>query len=73
MKRGGDTDLAAVAAAHRVVLSAILRQQVHDIQHGVPASSRVDPARLHRGQRDDLKQALGVIPSLDDLVRNLLF
>jgi len=73
LKRGGDADLAAIMGAHRTVLSAILRQQVRDIHAGVPANSRIEVARLTRRQRDDLKAALGVIPSLEDLVRNLLF
>jgi DNA polymerase-3 subunit epsilon/CBS domain-containing protein len=73
LKRGGDADLAAIMGAHRTVLAAILRQQVRDIHAGVPAGSRVEVARLTRRQRDDLKRALGVVPSLEDLVRNLLF
>ena len=73
LKRGGDADLAAIMGAHRTVLSAILRQQVRDIHAGVPAGSRIEVARLTRLQRDDIKRALDVVPSLEDLVRNLLF
>jgi DNA polymerase-3 subunit epsilon/CBS domain-containing protein len=73
MERGGGADLAAIRGAHRTVLGAILRQQVRDIHAGVPAGSRVEIAPLTRRQKDDLKRALGVVPSLQDLVRNLLF
>jgi len=73
LKRGGDADLATIMSAHRIVLSAILRQQVRDIHAGVPAGNRIEVARLTPRQKDDLKRALGVVPSLEDLVRNLLF
>jgi DNA polymerase-3 subunit epsilon/CBS domain-containing protein len=73
MKRGGEADLAAIMAAHKVVLAAILRQQIRDLHAGVPPSNRVEVARLTKREQKELRNALKVVPRLDDLVRDLLF
>ena len=69
----GGADLEAIMSAHRVVVTAILRQQVRDIHAGVAPSSRVEIASLPRRDREQLRAALKVVPRVDDLVRNLLF
>ena len=71
--RGGEADLEAVSAAHRIVIEAILRQQVHDVRAGISPSSRVEVARISRSDRESIKTALKAVGRLDELVRNLLF
>lgn len=45
-------------AAHEILSREILRQQLIDIEDGVPASTRLELARLTRRERDDLRWAL---------------
>jgi hypothetical protein len=39
-------------------LSAVIGQQLIDVEAGVPLSTKVAPATLDKAQRDELKQAL---------------
>jgi DNA polymerase-3 subunit epsilon/CBS domain-containing protein len=71
--KGGEADLEAIMSAHRVVVAAILRQQVRDIHAGIAPSSRIAIAPLSRRERDLIRTALKVVPRLDELVRDLLF
>jgi CBS domain-containing protein len=70
---GLEADLDNAIAAHRIVVAAILRQQIRDIHAGVAPSNKVELAALSRHQRDDLRDALRVVPTLIDVVHAALF
>src|SRR5262249_35932215 len=72
-KRAGTFDLAALIDAHATFLDLILRQQVEDIAHGVPATNAVAIARLDDKDRVRLRRALEQVRLLDELTRDLLF
>ena len=55
---GSPKDVAAVVEAHRVILGAILDQQLVDTEQGVPLSTRVDVDRLGKARLGELKDAL---------------
>ena len=55
---GSPKDIAAVVEAHRVILGAVLDQQLVDTEQGVPLSTRVDAERLGKARLADLKDAL---------------
>jgi len=73
LKKGGAADLAAIGEGHKAVLDMILKQQLRDIDAGIPPGNRVEPAKLTRSEQDDLKRALRAVPRLDELVRDMLF
>jgi CBS domain-containing protein len=50
--------------AHRILLEAILHQQLRDIRRGVPLSNRVAPGELQAEQRDRLRWALKQVPDV---------
>jgi CBS domain-containing protein len=50
--------------AHRILLEAILAQQLRDIRRGVPLSNRVAPGELQTEQRDRLRWALRQVPDV---------
>lgn len=50
--------------AHRILLDAILAQQLRDIRHGVPLSNRVTPGELQGEERDRLRWALRQVPDV---------
>jgi CBS domain-containing protein len=54
-----ESDFEAVLDAHRVILGAMLAQQLIDTEAGIPPSSRVDLRRLSPMQLAELKRALG--------------
>lgn len=56
--------------AHRILLGAILDQQLRDIDAGVSISNKVAPETLSSKQRDELKWALEQLGSISDLVGN---
>jgi DNA polymerase-3 subunit epsilon/CBS domain-containing protein len=67
----GDADPALVdrlTEAHRILLGAILKQQLHDLELGIKPSNRVAPAGLSAAERDRLRWALEQV----GLVANLL-
>jgi CBS domain-containing protein len=72
LRLGAETDLDAMLDAHRVLLGAILDQQLRDIAAGKPPSNRVSLKPLSRRQQSELKQALLSIRHADDMVRDLL-
>lgn len=51
-------------AAHRILLDAILAQQLRDIRRGVPLSNRVSPGELQGEERDRLRWALRQVPDV---------
>jgi len=65
---GNAGDIDRVIEAHRVMLGAVLRQQLMDTEAGVPLSSRVDPAALGRETKGALAKAFGDVGLLTDLV-----
>lgn len=70
---GSATDLARLDEGHALVLGLVLAQQLDDVEHGVPVSSRVALKRLTRAEHAALKAALGHLESLPDAIRDLLF
>ena len=48
----------AIVDAHRVILGAVISQQIADTEAGVPATAHVAPERLDKAQRAQLKDAL---------------
>ncbi len=50
--------LQRVTAAHQRLLGAILRQQLADLEAGIPPGPRVDQSRLTRQERTALRQAV---------------
>ncbi len=70
---GGETDLLRFDAAHEIVLTRILAQQIADIHAGQPPGNKVALKGLKRDQRDALRDALGHLRAADSLVRDLLF
>lgn len=54
--------------AHGYLLGAILRQQIRDIERGVPLSNSVAPGEMDGSGRSQLKWALEQVPRVADLV-----
>ena len=54
--------------AHKILLGAILGQQLADISRGVPPSSRVDPKDIPATDRERLKWAVEQVKSVRDLL-----
>lgn len=65
---GSPEEMAAIVAAHEVLLRAVLQQQIEDGQRGIRLSSRVDVDRLGKAARTDLKAALQEVRAVIDLV-----
>ncbi|MEZ5775520.1 MAG: DUF294 nucleotidyltransferase-like domain-containing protein [Hyphomicrobiaceae bacterium] len=65
---GSAEDLDAADEAHRVILGAILDQQLRDTAAGLPLSNRVEVARLGKEMQAELKTALGAISGLTGLL-----
>lgn len=55
---GSENDVDALIEAHRIIIGAMLGQQLVDSEVGVPLSPRVQIKRLDTQQKDDLKAAL---------------
>jgi len=72
LKVGAESDLDDWIEAHRVLLSAILAQQLVDIGAGIPPSNAVELRRLSADQQRALKHALRSLRHVDDTVRDLL-
>lgn len=69
---GSESDLNAMLETHRIVLSAILAQQLIDIAAGRPPSNKVDVKRLSRDDQSKLKDALASIRHAKEMLRDLL-
>jgi len=65
---GAHADIEAIVDAHRVLLGAILAQQLADAEAGVPLSSRVEVARLGKPAREQVLAALRQVHAAVDLV-----
>ena len=69
---GAERDLDALIEAHRVLLGAILGQQLVDIANGTPPSNKVETRRLDGTELEKLKEALRSPKHADEMVRGLL-
>lgn len=65
---GSPAEIEDVIDAHRVILGAMLGQQLADLEAGVPLSPRVDPGRLDKDGQAELKKALGKVDAAIGLV-----
>lgn len=65
---GSEQEIEEIIAAHRTILSAMLGQQLTDIEQGVPLSPRVDPDPLGKAGKRALGKALGKVDAVIDLV-----
>ena len=65
---GSRTEIEEIIAAHRVILGAVLDQQLADSEVGIPLTPKVDPERLDRPARAELKDALAKVQTVVDLL-----
>jgi len=65
---GSEQEIEEIIDAHRVILGAMLKQQLADAESGTPLSSRVDPGRLAKVDKRKLANALGKVDAIIDLV-----
>jgi DNA polymerase-3 subunit epsilon/CBS domain-containing protein len=70
---GGERDLDALADAQETFLGLLIRQQIEDLELGIPPSNAVLVRRLTRRDRDRLREALDAVAHLDELAHDLLF
>jgi CBS domain-containing protein len=73
LKRGGETDIAALIPAFETILSTILKQQIADLHGGIPPSNRVEAERLPRGEQKRLRDALKAASAIGPLAQDMLF
>jgi CBS domain-containing protein len=69
---GSEQDLNAMIETQRVILSAVLDQQLIDIAAGRPPSNKVEVKRLSRIEQTKLKEALSSIKHSNEMLRDLL-
>lgn len=65
---GSEEEIAEIIAAHRIMLGAVLDQQLTDIEHGSPPTSRINPDRLGKSGKRALANALNKVDTIIDLV-----
>lgn len=70
--RLGSDNAAGLALARAVLVRTILDQQLADIEAGRAPGNRVDPKRLARAERADLRQALQAAGGASTLVQDVL-
>lgn len=68
----GETDAALLADVHGFLLRLLLAQQIADLEAGITPGNRVELARLSRQDQDHLKDALGRIETMREMLRDLL-
>jgi len=54
--------------AHRIILTAILKQQLFDLENGIFLSNMIAPDKMRPGLRNNLRWALEQVPSVTDLL-----
>lgn len=69
---GAPSDFDRAIAAHRVLLGAILEQQLVDSEAGQPLSNWVDTRRLGKSRIAEIRDALKDIHPLEELVLDVL-
>ncbi|KGF70197.1 DNA polymerase III subunit epsilon [Hoeflea sp. BAL378] len=67
-----ETDAALLSDIHGFLIRLILAQQIADIQAGVKPSNRVEVNRLSHQDAAQLREALGRIDLIRDMLRDLL-
>jgi CBS domain-containing protein len=65
---GSPAAIQSILDAHRLILGAVIAQQLVDTEAGVPLSPRVELKRLDKGQKVDLKDALLAVDEAIGLV-----
>lgn len=65
---GSAAEVEKAIEAHKLILGAMLGQQLADTEQGIPLSPRVDPERLGKIGKADLKQALSRAETVVDMV-----
>lgn len=65
---GSEQEIEEIIDAHRIILGAMLSQQIADSENGAPLSARVNPDRLGKAGKRQLGKALGKVDSIIDLV-----
>ncbi|MDQ4059823.1 MAG: DUF294 nucleotidyltransferase-like domain-containing protein, partial [Pseudomonadota bacterium] len=70
---GAEHDLEALVGIHQRLLRFVLRQQIDDLEAGLPLSNAVRLKALPAAEQDELRGALSGLAHLDSLVRDLLF
>lgn len=70
--RIGSDNAAGLVLARGVLVRTILNQQLTDIEAGQAPGNRIDPRRLTRAERADLKQALRAAGESSALVQDVL-
>ncbi|MEW5963086.1 MAG: DUF294 nucleotidyltransferase-like domain-containing protein [Pseudomonadota bacterium] len=65
---GSAAEVEQAIEAHKLILGAMLGQQLADTEQGIPLSPRVDPERLGKSGKADLKQALQRAETVVDMV-----
>jgi DNA polymerase-3 subunit epsilon/CBS domain-containing protein len=65
---GSVAEIEAIIDAHRTILDVVLRQQLVDLERGIPLSPRVSVNDLGRQGRRALRDALAKVDSAIDLV-----
>ena len=65
---GSPAAVQSILNAHRLILGAVIAQQLVDTEAGVPLSPRVELKRLDKGQKADLKDALSAVDEAIGLV-----
>ena len=65
---GSPAVIQSILDAHRLILGAVIAQQLVDAEAGVPLSPRVALARLDKGQKAELKDALSAVDEAVGLV-----
>jgi len=69
---GSESDLTAMIETQRIILSAILDQQLVDMAAGRPPSNKVETKRLTKSEQETLKNALLSISNANEMLRGLL-
>ena len=57
-----------LAAAHAIILGAVLRQQIRDSESGIALTNCVAPKELSNYEKQELKWAFGQVPRVADLL-----
>jgi len=68
----GETDAALLADVHGFLLRLLLAQQIADLEAGIVPGNRVELAPLNRQDQDHLKDALGRVELIREMLRDLL-
>jgi CBS domain-containing protein len=70
--RIGEGDAEMLIETHRILTGHILKQQLADLEEGIPPSSNVAVASLSRHERSDLRERLHALDAIVHQVRSLM-